>query len=46
MEKWWAGVEYSKDEIKVLYEKVGFKAIRVEDVDENSYWLWLQKHSV
>ena len=44
MSKWWSGVEYSQDAIKTLYEKVGFKLIKIENVDEDAYWLWLQKY--
>lgn len=44
MTKWWSGVEYSQDAIKILYEKIGFKLIKIENTDEHAYWLWLQKY--
>jgi len=46
MNKWWSGVEYSQDAIKAVYEKIGFKLIKVENVDKHAYWLWLQKYIV
>lgn len=46
MSKWWSGVEYSQDASKALYEKVGFKHIKTENVDEYAYWFWLQKYIV
>lgn len=44
MSKWWSGAEYDQNEIKKLYEKIGFKLMKVENVNKDSYWIWLQKY--
>ena len=43
MNRWWAGVEYDPDSVRMVYEKMGFKFLKIEHVDKYAYWLWLQK---
>ncbi|OGM56169.1 hypothetical protein A3E46_02280 [Candidatus Woesebacteria bacterium RIFCSPHIGHO2_12_FULL_46_16] len=43
MNRWWSGVEYSKDSIRALYEPMGFRLLKAESVDRYAFWLWLQK---
>lgn len=45
MDNWWSGVEYSPEKIKKVYNLIGFSLLKFQQVDENSYWLWLQKPS-
>lgn len=43
MEAWWTGVDITKDQAETITNEIGFKTVKTADVDENSYWLWLQK---
>ena len=43
MNRWWSGVGYDEAAIKKVYEKIGFKMLKIEYVDKFAYWLWLQK---
>lgn len=46
MEAWWSGFEYPIDKIKIVFEEIGFRQIKLQNIDEHSYWLWLQKNSL
>ena len=43
MNRWWSGIEYGQEAIGVLYQKINFKLIKIENTDKHAYWLWLQK---
>lgn len=43
MNRWWSGVEFNEDSIKKIYEKMGFRLLKVEHIDKYAFWLWLQK---
>lgn len=43
MNCWWSGVEYNEESIKKLYEKTGFKLIKIEYNAKHAFWLWLEK---
>lgn len=43
MNRWWSGVEFNEKSIKTLYEKIGFKLIKIEYQDKYAFWLWLEK---
>ena len=43
MNRWWSGVEYDEKSIGELYEKTGFKPLKIKHEDKHAFWLWLQK---
>lgn len=43
MNRWWSGVDYNEESIKIVYEKIGFRLLKIKYVDKYAFWLWLQK---
>lgn len=43
MNRWWSGVDYNEESIKIVYEKIGFTLLKTEYTDKYAFWLWLQK---
>lgn len=43
MNRWWSGVDFKPEEIKTVYEDIGFKLVKIEALDKFAYWLWLTK---
>lgn len=43
MSSWWSGVEYNEKTAKKLYEKTGFKLLKIEYREKHAFWLWLEK---
>lgn len=43
MDRWWSGVDYNEESIKIVYEKIGFRLLKISHEDRYAFWLWLQK---
>jgi ubiquinone/menaquinone biosynthesis C-methylase UbiE len=43
MNRWWSGVEYDEKSIRDVYEKIGFRLLKIQYQDRHAFWLWLQK---
>jgi ubiquinone/menaquinone biosynthesis C-methylase UbiE len=43
MSRWWSGVDFNENSIKMIYEDLGFKLLKIKYTDKYAFWLWLQK---
>ncbi len=41
--QWWSGVDFDEQSIRKVYEKIGFKKLKIEYESKYAYWLWVQK---